>query len=85
MSYTNRKAFNITTDSQGRNILTAEEDGTDVYFKMLEIYEVDCLKPAKQPEIPKPKWDYKNFYKSFYDMPIIFSFYYILMLYIWIG
>jgi hypothetical protein len=29
-----------------------------VYFKMLEVYEVECLNPPKQPEIPEPeaKW-----------------------------
>ncbi len=53
MSCANKDGYNVDKDSQGTNILTGHnEDGGDVYFKILEIFEVECINAPKQPEIP---------------------------------
>jgi hypothetical protein len=52
-SNANLDGFNVTLDSKGRNILTGhQEDGEEVILKALEIFEIECLNPPKQPEIP---------------------------------
>jgi hypothetical protein len=55
-SHANQEGFDIKKDDKGLNMLTGQEvDRTVVYFKMLEVYEVECLNPPKQPEIPEPE------------------------------
>ena len=44
----NKEGYNVTIDSQGTNMLTGcNENGGDVYLKMLEVYEIECLDPPK--------------------------------------
>ena len=54
-SYSNREGYKITVDNQGTNHLTgAKQDGYTghVDLKMIEIYEIECKVPPKQPKIP---------------------------------
>ncbi len=47
-SHANEEGYNVSIDSQGKNILTGEQKGgTSVSLKMLEVFEVECLQPAK--------------------------------------
>ncbi len=57
-SYANEEGYQVNVDSQGTNILTGQtEDGVvgRVSLKMLEVFEVECINPPKQPEIPEPE------------------------------
>jgi hypothetical protein len=51
-SCANKEGYQVNVDSQGTNILTGYKDEENVYLKMLEVYEIECLSPPKQPDIP---------------------------------
>ncbi len=53
-SYAEQQGYNVSLDNKGRNQLTGHiEDGGWVFLKILEVFEVECLNPPKQPEKPE--------------------------------
>jgi hypothetical protein len=45
-SHAKKAGYNVTLDSQGRNMLTGrKDDGDSLDLYILEIFEVECLNP----------------------------------------